>query len=137
MKAFGLILIFISSVFLGLYFAFKKRSDLIFNKKTLQMLYELKGLIRFNQPNKSELISLLNRLGYGACLERIKDNTLVDDYMSRLGTRDLKSEIESIEQCIERFEKYVCDLEKDMVGYCKLSIGVGLLSGTFIVVILI
>ena len=135
LKTVGLTLVFISCTAFGIYTANKKRTALKVNQKTLKMLHELKSMLRFNQPSKSDIIGALHRLGYGDCIKT--DDTLIKDYFDRLGTRDLKSELEGVEQCIERYSEFVQECEKATDGGCKLAIGSGVLIGTFIVVMLV
>lgn len=136
LKIIGLIMLFCSCTVMGIYIAITKRKALAVHSENYEMLCELKSILRFNQPNKTELYASLRKLGYGSCLDNMNDSIL-RDYFSRLGTRDLKSELEAIEQCIERYRLSLRRMEENTDNVCKLSIGAGVLIGTFLVVMLV
>ncbi len=137
MKSIGLILLFLSSTVLGIYTARCKRKALNLYRRTNRMLCEIKSILRYNQPNRTELIETLRDMGYGDCLNKLSDNQIISDYFSKLGTRDLQSELDCVDQCIDQYKIIVNEVERNTIEGCKMSVGAGVLVGTFLVVILI
>lgn len=144
-KTLGLILIFISSAAFGIYLAVQKRKKLLIMKKLYSMLCDMKVYLQFNQLNKNELLNRLCDLGYGMCIDALNvpdyfpngTSKEVYNYISRLGTRDLKSELEALDRCADTVKQSVDEFEKSTSDSCKLCVGAGVLIGTFLVVMLI
>ncbi len=137
MKTVGLIILFLTSLVTGLYIADKARFELKNSRKVYEMLVEIKSLLRFNQPNKTELYASLRQKGYENTLKPDDMDDILKSYLERLGSRDLNSELEAVEHCIERYSLSLSKKEKDTEDKSKLAIGGGILIGTFLVVIII
>ncbi len=133
----GIMLLFCSCVAIGIYISNKTRSELKLQSKGFEMLTEIKSLLRFNQPSKPALFEKLCKMGYGELLDGDAANGVLREYLERLGTRDLHSELEAANLCIERYSAILADKKAKADGKCKLSVGLGVLFGTFLVVILI
>ncbi len=137
LKFIGLLIIFLTSLFTGIYFWDKNRTVLMRYISTQKMLMEIKNMLRFNQPNKIKLYDRLRKSGFGDCLDNYQQNPILKEYLDKFGTHDLNSEIELITQSIEQHQEVLKEIKKDLNDRCKLAIGGSILIGTFLVVMLI
>lgn len=124
-------------------------------KLVLSMLNDIKRMIRFSRPEISEILDRLEENDSFRALSIIhKDSNYgffdfsslrlgqttektLDNYFEKFGTRDYESEMETLNETIDTMMDYTSAAENDRVQKGRLYSCMGLLIGTFAVVILV
>lgn len=124
-------------------------------KLILSMLNDIKRMIRFSRPEMSEIIDRLEENDNLRSLNIIHQESdfrffdfsslklgqttekTLNNYFEKFGTRDYESEMETLNETIDTMIDYTSAAETDRIQKGRLYSCMGLLVGTFAVVILV
>lgn len=141
MKFIGLFLLFAFCVIAGFY-VYELQSKRLKNSRELALsMNKIKMLFKYSRLDKQKIIESIGFDNYTKLNECSSIDSIIygiaNDYLKSMGSRDYESEKDALELALSQIEIRLNNIEEKYKHSKKLSLSMGLITGLFIVIVLI